>query len=371
MLIKIEPITQDDVLDNRFSISIENILRSFAECKHLIIAPRIFFDTIIEESQGIFSSSTKGFAHAALSGLREYKSILNSVSFYVSIDFTIKDSSFSWVNYGDIDKFQCGPLFFSDSVQLQKTKIVCENPLDSDFFRIVASYYAQKDKAISRCTINYNALNGGGGSTKDVFDRTVQNNEITFCIVDNDKKHPRAPFGGTSTHFLRTRTSKSGMVKILDVHEVESLLPIETIEEVMQSLNLMVKKKETLDFLKQLCTTDETAKFYFDHKKGFDLKTAWDLDNLHGDYWRTVIKGLKDNYECECLEQHKCKCSPSCLTYEGFGEGLLSNSLNYILKGNLKQYSPNLSPRLSEHWNDLGRSFFSWSCGPYKKSRIS
>ncbi|HEP1064740.1 hypothetical protein [Klebsiella aerogenes] len=370
MLINIELSTQDDVLNRKFSAAIENILRSFAENKHLVIAKKEFFQAIINESDGIFSETTKNTASEALKGLREYKAILGLVSFYVSVNFTIPDTSFKWINFGDKDKFECGPLFFNDSSQLQKTKIVCENPLDSDFFNIIANHYA-KQVNLSRCTISFNPLNGGGGSTKDIFDRTIKNNEITFCIVDNDKMHPRAPYGGTSTHFLGFRTNKSGMVKILDVHEIESLVPIDTIEKVLQELNLMGRKKATLDFFKELCNIDESVKFYFDHKKGFDLKTAWDLDNEHGTYWRGIIKKIKQNEKCECVNLKKCNCKPSCLTFEGFGEGLLTNTIKHIQKGNLRQYTPLLTPQLNDKWNDLGRSFFSWSCGPYKRTRVS
>ncbi|ELY4545327.1 hypothetical protein SMZ81_003586 [Cronobacter sakazakii] len=370
MLIYIESVTQDDVFDEKNFVAIENILRAFAEKKHIILAPKTFFNDIINEKQGLYSISTKNFAAEALAGLREYHAIKNIVSFYVSIDFSIKDESYSWVDLGGKDKFVCGPLFFNDSECLQRTNVVCENPLDSDFMKIIADYYARRE-SLSRCTISYNVLHGGGGSTKDVFDRTVNDNKITFCVVDNDKDHPRAPYGGTSTHFLRERTSKTGMVKILDVHEIESLLPLETIEHVLEEENLLEKKKGALRFLKDLCNIDETVKFYYDHKKGFNLKDAWKLDNTHGEYWRRIIGKLGDAYKCDCLSSRVCTCKPSCLTYDGFGEGLLNNTIRYVNRGSLRQYNPMLTPELSEKWNDLGRNFFSWSCGPYKKSRVS
>lgn len=370
MLIKIENATKEDVLNKNYIISIENILRSFAEEKHLLIAQRDFFKNIIEAQGDVYSTSSKHFASEALSGLLEYHSIINQVSFYVSIDFSIPDNSFSWVDLGVRYKFVCGPLFFSDSSQLQKTKIICENPLDSDFFKIVASFYARKE-SLSGCSINFVALNGGGGSTKDVFDRTIQNNEIAFCIVDNDKKHPGAPFGGTSAHFIKSKTNKSGLVEVLDVHEIESLVPFETIEKVLSDLNLLGKKQDSLEFFKKICSIDESAKFYFDHKKGFDLKTALELDNAHGDYWRPILQKLNDDIQCDCIDSKKCDCKPSCLTYDGFGDGLLSNTLQHINQGSLRRYNPPLTPKLYDKWYALGKNFFSWSCGPYKKSRLS
>ncbi|HFZ8837728.1 TPA: hypothetical protein ACIPDQ_004705, partial [Salmonella enterica subsp. enterica serovar Bareilly] len=59
------------------------------------------------------------------------------------------------------------------------------------------------------------------------------------------------------------------------------------------------------------------------------------------------------------------------LAYEGFGDGLLNNTLEYIQTGNLRQYNPNLSSQLHDKWYTLGKKFFSWSCGPYKKARVS
>lgn len=370
MLIDIESVTKADVANSEFFVAIENILRAFAENKHILLAPKSFFIDIIDESNGAYSVSTKHFAAQALAGLREYHAIKHSVSFYVSINFEILDDSFDWVDLGSKDKFLCGPLFFNDSAFLQKTNIICENPLDSDFLKIIASYYANR-VSLSRCALSYNALHGGGGSTKDIFERIINKNEIAFCVVDNDKTHPRAPHGGTSAHFLNNRISKAGMVKILDVHEIESLLPLETIEHVLEEEHLLVKKKDALDFLKLLCDIDESVKFYYDHKKGFNLKHAWELDNAHGEYWRKIINKINDTYECECIDSRKCDCKPSCLTFDGFGDGLLSNTLRYINRGSLKQYQPTLTPKLSEKWEDLGRSFFSWSCGPYKKSRVS
>lgn len=370
MIIKIDNFNEKDIIDNKFTIAIENLLRSFAENKHILIAQKDFFNLIIKENRGVYSSSSKNFAAEALSRSREYSSLLAKVSFYIAIDFSVKDKKFEWVDHGKNIKFSCGPLYFDDSSQLQKTKIVCENPLDSDFFKIIASFYANEED-LTRCSINFNAINGGGGSTKDVFERTIKNNEIAFCIVDNDKAHPRAPYGGTSAHFLGLRTIRSGLIEILDVHEIESLVPLETIEAVLINLNLILKKEKSLTFFKEICSIDESVKFYIDHKKGFNLKTALALDHSHGIFWREILNKLKEDYKCECIEEGTCWCNPPCLTYEGFGENLLNNTLKYITEGTLRKYNPILTPKLHEKWYNLGRNFFSWSCGPYKKSRVS
>lgn len=42
MLIHIENATPEKVLNNSFAIAVENILRAFAEQKHLVIGARVF-----------------------------------------------------------------------------------------------------------------------------------------------------------------------------------------------------------------------------------------------------------------------------------------------------------------------------------------
>ncbi|EJF4793182.1 TPA: hypothetical protein ACGHSL_004730, partial [Salmonella enterica subsp. enterica serovar Bareilly] len=115
MLINIENATEENVLDSKFTTAIENILRAFAERKHLIIAQKKFFNCIMEEKGGIYSMTSKNFASEALAGLIEYHAILNQVSFYISVDFTIHDTSFRWIDLGEKYKFICGPLYFNDS----------------------------------------------------------------------------------------------------------------------------------------------------------------------------------------------------------------------------------------------------------------
>ncbi|MTC47208.1 hypothetical protein GKR71_15370 [Providencia sp. wls1922] len=368
MLINIINATPEMVMNHQFSIAIENILRSFSERKHLVIANKNFFETIIHENDGIYSQSSKNIASNALSSLMEYRAILQMVSFHIDVDFEIQDSSFKWIDLGKNYKFSCGPLYFHDSGQLQKTKIVCENPSDSDFFKIIANFYAQNAN-LSQCAISFTAINGGGGSTKDTFERITINNEITYCIVDNDKKHPLAPSGGTSAQFGKFKFQSSGCVEILDVHEIESLIPLDTIENVLKELNLLEKRKDSLNFFKEICSINENTKFYFDHKKGFNLKSAIELDNKHGIFWKDVLS--KINIGCDCIRLKKCDCSLSCKNYDGFGDNLLNNTLTYINTKNPKKYKPILTPILEEKWHYLGKSFFSWSCGPYKKSRVS
>jgi len=186
--------------------------------------------------------------------------------------------------------------------------------------------------------------------------------------LDNDKKHPKGPLGNTSKAFGKEKFNNTGMVKILDVHEIESLIPLETLEA---SVTNNANRNKTISFLKSSILNDEKIKFYFDHKKGLDLKIALELDKLHGPFWIPLLKSSNDIDKSDCLDEGKCVCKESCMKVEGLGDNVLTKSIEYIQKGNLQIYTPQLPPILESHWIEIGKLLFSWCCGPSKKARLA
>lgn len=365
MIIKIKNATAENVLKEANLAPVENLLRSFNEGKHIIIAASKFFQDIIDNSE-TFGVSTRSSASEALKSQFEYKSLATIVNFYIEVDFEITTAEFHWVEFSNAFKLIIGPVFLTDSLRLQKAQIVCENPSDADFYEIIADHFASVND-LRLCNITYEAINGGGGTTKHVFDRCVDDNKITLCILDNDKKHPNGPLGGTGRQFGTSGIIKTGIVKILDVHEVESLIPFETIEGALQQDALTPQKQESLLFTKQLFGVDESTKFYFDHKKGMDISKILPLEKLYGDYWRPNLQQCEITAQIDCLTQDQCSCDSPCICYEGFGDNILEKSINYITRGNLKRYKPSLSPSMENYWNDIGKLFFSWGCSPVKR----
>lgn len=366
MFIKIINPTKENILNIKNITAIENILRSFSEGKHIIIAPSIFFNTVIDKENTVFGFTTKTSASEALRSQVEYKGLISHINFYIEIDFNLNGSDYSWVKIAGAYKLITGPVFFDDSKFLQSAKIICENPSDADFYNIIAGVFASQND-LNLCNITFEAINGGGGTTKHVFDRSIETKYLTLCILDNDKKHPNGPLGGTGRQFRSSGFHKTGLVKILDVHEVESLIPFETIEDALSQDTLSTDKRNALSFAKELFLTDESTKYYYDHKKGFDIKKILPLDKQYGDYWYSTLRKCPSLSECECISMKACNCTESCVCYEGFGDNILEKSVEYIKRGNLKRYSPKLPPLMKQHWEDIGMLFFSWSCSPFKK----
>lgn len=367
MLIHLKNYVPEQILSNENVVSVDNLLRSFQEKKHILLTKKSFFKHIIDEKNSLYSYNTKQVAFEAMKGQAEYSSLINLVSFYIVVDFNIKDNTTKWTDNGNVVNFTVGPQYFKDSSRLQASNIIFENITDNDFYKIIVNYFSRQHKT-NLCNIICNPINGGGGTTKEVFERHIQNNDLVLCLLDNDKKHPKGPLGSTSKAFGKEKFNKSGMVKILDVHEIESLIPIETLEK---SVTTGTNKNKTIEFLRASLQHNESMKFYFDHKKGLELKAAFELDKLHGPFWIPLLKSSPDLKKSDCLDEERCACKPPCIKIDGFGENILSKSIEFIQKGNLQIYNPKLSPLLENHWLDIGKLLFSWCCGPSKKTRLT
>lgn len=369
MIIKI--INTDSIsLSNQSHVqAIDNVIRSFGEKKHIIISNRQFFERVLNDETGNFSTILKQSAEQARRAQIEYTPLLKLVNFNIVLDFNINGKEYQWNELSGSETLTVGPDFFLDSSSVQHTLIVCEDVNDSDFYKIIANYYSKKIKA-NLLTIKYEAVNGGGGSTKRIFDRKVDNLEITFCILDNDKKHPKYPEGGTCKNFNGEKHVKTGKVIVIDAHEIESLIPFELLENVLIEEKASSEKIDSLDVIRNICSLDETAKLFFDHKKGLDIKSAFSLDEKYGSYWLPLINKAKPNQINDCIKNNKCDCEKSCYKISGFGDGLLTKSTAYVNNHNPKNFTPSLNGHLEDLWNYIGKSFFSWSCAPAKKVRL-
>ncbi|MEQ4714255.1 hypothetical protein ABN057_18280 [Providencia alcalifaciens] len=346
----------------------ENLLLGFGEGKHIVLASKKFFYSIVESS--VFGQNTKLFAQSAAQAQIEYNDLLSHVSFHLELDFSLEVNVFRWVTSGNFEKIIVSPDFFHDSKAIQKINIVCENPIDADFYHIIGVYYSKTISSQMRCPLVFEAINGGGGTTKNIFDRRVALRELTLCIIDNDRKHPRSAKGDTCRAFGQENYVETGRVKIIDAHEAESLIPFQTINEVVRKDGASPQKEKSLDALEEMILLDDSTKLYFDHKNGINLNKAFSLDDKYGDYWIPIFRRSSIAREEVCISDSNCECEPPCLYIEGYGENLLANSLEHIRHGNIHNYKPHLTSTLKEQWLDIGKLFFSWCCAPTKRTRV-
>lgn len=372
MIINIKNFNKDKDHDSEEIISIKNIITSFGEGKHIILAPKDFFSYVIQDNKSHFDRVIKTWANAAKNSQIEYKGLLYHVEFNVELDFTLSKGTKKWVNSAEGKEVFCvSSDFFYDSCSIQKISVVSENPSDADFYGIIANYFSKKINA-GACKILWNSENGGGGSTKDTFSRSIKDKKITLCIVDNDKKHPSGEKGTTCGAFGQQKYIDSGRVEIIPAHEVECLIPIDTIESLI--LNNLYPNDfiDDIDNLKKITYKCNDAKLYFDHKNGISTKKAISLDKKYGSYWVPLIFDVENKKKNSCLREGECSCDEGkpCFQIRGYGSKLLINTIKHINENNSYNYTPKLPPPLESLWNEIGKLFFSWCCAPTKKIRV-
>lgn len=367
MIVNIKNHASFDKNNDCHLLAVENILNGFREGKHIILAPRVFFSELSRCEK--FSMMTRHTSAEASRTQTEYQSLMGHVSFHVDLDFSLNNQVYGWSCIADQDVLSVSPYYFKDSKSVQKVGVICENPNDADFYNVMGAYYGRKINGRAWGPLNFDAINGGGGTIKDVFERKVNDMDIILCILDNDKKHPNYPKGGTCKLFKGNKNIKTGMVKIIDAHEVESLIPLETIREVVSKNGTNKRQEKALSFWEEIVGYDESVKFYFDHKKGIDFPTALSIDKEYGEYWVPLLRKSSYSRESACIQQDRCDCNPPCLKIDGYGDGILTQTISHIKYGNTRTYTPQLTEQMMSLWSDIGKLFFSWCCGPIKKTR--
>ncbi|MFJ5415333.1 hypothetical protein [Pectobacterium carotovorum] len=365
MIIKIENPPSEISESEDFLIATDHLLKAFGEAKHILIAPKKFFELVINSNK--FNSISKRYAEEARRSQIEYGNLVTYTEFHLIVDFK-KKSECSWDEVGNKKTLRVPISFFIDSKSIQKPSVLCENPNDADFYFIIANHY-RKNKKLN-LQLAYDAINGGGGTTRNIFDRKIENKDLTLCILDSDKKHPKHTGGDTCKQFSKIKNKETGMVKVIDVHEVESLIPLDIIRDAIAKDGMSKEKEAGIGFFEKIVKKDATSKYYFDHKNGIDIKKAFELDKKYGDYWIPLIRKVTDLKSKECLQLDNCSCKVSCLKFEGFGDNILRKAIDHIKYGNLNQFTPKLEPGMMIMWDDIGQLFFSWCCAPVKKTRL-
>lgn len=370
MISLISPLKNYDFSDPRKISAIENILKSYGESKHIVFSSRALLDSIIANEKS-FGVNTRTYAINARKFLSDSINILNSVSYYIEINIDVDDLKEEVVYLEDDKKVKLtvGYDRFVDSSITQSTSVLCEDIDDVSFYEKIARFYTEKEK-LSSMGMSYNAINGGGANTKKNFDAISDKGNICLCIVDNDKKHPKSPLGGTCRPFKNIKYLNKSRVIILDVHEIESLIPDFLINDVLVTEYYKPQVIDSFDRLQGIIHLNPEAKFFFDYKKGITLKEAYILDTSFGEYWIPLLSTIKKVRESKCFKDRKCNCEKACFYIDGFGDNILQKVLEKINKQKISSLEKRIDSLTLQYWRDIGREFFSWTCSPMMKSRL-
>lgn len=246
-----------------------------------------------------------------------------------------------------------------------KMNIIAENTSDCKFFINIGKAYKYKNN-IKSVNIELLLAPGGGATIADVYTNKIDDNELSILFVDSDKKYCGAPFGGTinclknvEKELIKANKEINYVeIKVLDVHEIENLIPLMLIENYYSNKSEETPKKDVINFLKKF----EMKPFdinnpimFFDMKKGISLKKCED-NKEYKNFWKSVLENNGYIYDENDL-------------IEGFGEHLLRKVNSYLEKNVETEnfWCNNVNQYINEIWEEIGKLVYSFGCARMKK----
>lgn len=338
--------------------ALSNLLRSHAYRCNLVFAEKKLFEKIIDSS--LYGCADKKFASDILDSLREHYQLLEIFSFSVEIDFEFSGMEVIDDNQKKIIKL--GYAFFSDNKRTSSMIFLSENTLDIKLYEKIGTFFLKKNSIGT--SIDFSPHNGGGSQTKDSYIDFKKDNKLCLCIIDTDKKHPSGSEGSTALRFKHRERGLHGttFVKVLDVHEVECLIPLKIVEDVLRNNSYPSDIIDHFDKISKVSSNIQNFRDFFDHKKGINLKEAIEIDRKYGSFYSDAFLPKNGFEGRKCLSDRECLECGSCLEIKGFGSDLLAHSVEILDKKNLINLS--VESRMYNHWNNIGMLVANWGCVP-------
>lgn len=338
-------------------IALDDLASSRRKGKNFIFAEKSVLETLYKAD---ISKGAKEVFKSLFNNSSEDKLYWQTVNKYINVVDKVIEPQIEKI--GDAEELKVELKSLKDSDIHDYTLLITENQSDCEFYKLIGQYYA-RSKNIVRTKIMFDLKPGGGDTTVNILSLTVNNEtrKLCLCIVDSDKKFPKDTGGSTKEHiknFIKKHPVQDiWKVIILDVHEIENLLPISYIEKCSKDIRT---SSNTIKFLKDLI--DSEAIFYFDMKDGIKkekfickdfgdptIKKKFYKNENFRSYWEEYVKNyVKDMKNIQ--DEH---------IINGFGKKILER---IIKEFSSKEISLEEDGYLKGKWISLGRDIFSWGC---------
>lgn len=334
-----------------------NLLASHGLRKNILVAPKNVFEEVIDSD--LYSKNDKRYAADALLYNREHGSLKNKLLIHAIVDFN--ETSIDVRKMNDKYEVKVGFDLFQSPINAEATPFISENESDYNFYKTVGHYYSNQVSEL-KLGINLSHHLGAGSHSKAQFDKLSCIHPFLLCIVDNDKAHPRKGEGSTSSVFKNyDREFNSGKIaKVIDVREVESLIPKFILKEVFE-----YSSSAEIDALNEIILLSECSpefRVYFDHKDGLTLKKAIELDKRYGEFWLPLLSNIHRFARKECVKTKICTDCEKCPALSGLGNSLLNSTNRKIEITNPHKFKRLLESNLQDFWSDIGYFVLSWGC---------
>lgn len=248
---------------------------------------------------------------------------------------------------------------FLDSVTIQKTVLLGENPSDAEIYKVISDYYQEQKKINYRCL--YEARGGGGNTVVKEYEPIhVQEERFCLCILDSDIRYKEQTAYGDTAKFVieyvkRNTKNYKTTIKIIEVLELENLLPLNFYKDTYpHKINIVYD-------IEKILLVDSNFKKYFDFKKGIYCKY---------DSKKSTCKVYLKDYLCPLIETAKITTENEKLL-NGF-QGKNTDILQDFIKKDLTYIfeSINNDSFVKPYWDELGKLIASHILAPNKQRAI-
>lgn len=237
------------------------------------------------------------------------------------------------------------------------TTLLAEDENDACFYEYIFKWY----KTINQLRLNHFLYHrhGGGGCTSRELHRLQLEEKLCLTIIDTDKKYPGHPICPDSTADKCIKVYKESAISklhLLDVHEIENLLPLNYIDkEDVCGGNAMAVNKKSFDFLR---SSAELILPYFDYKTGLRVK---DIGKIDDSFIQLCINCIPNSERIsDNIDDYK-SMSPETYLIKGLGKSILAKTLAYVKANGLIE-APQLLDFQRENWKTIAQLLLDWGC---------
>lgn len=267
---------------------------------------------------------------------------------------------------------------FTKSGHIQPTVLVGEDDNDSEAFKYIGKYYLKSKKL--NLNLNFHEQAGGGQNTHKRYKKLYNKEEepITLCILDSDKKTPKhTHYGDTAKKvidahnslFVTSKNFKCNYYVIDGFLEIENILPTHFYDI---KYGECPDKKDIKQQLKNIASVDPIAIHYLDYKLGIKCYSITKNSDLFKEYWHPILENIHNhNIQANCtlnctLKGAECNKKDDChyKLITGYGTKILEDFLQYSSEfdKDIVKIISSESEVIQKNWNIIGKELASWGC---------
>ncbi|BCV42346.1 hypothetical protein [Shewanella algae] len=239
--------------------------------------------------------------------------------------------------------------FGEDQIKLRllnAPRLVLENISDDCVYKKIIEWELSKGHIPSCFRINYDIIQGGGATTAAICENLISEGYLTYSLCDSDKMSPFCSIGDTANETSQTFINNNIISNfyVIDVHEVENLIPIHILNETANETQL-----PAIDFIRRLLDIEPRLYSYYDLKES--IKYSYIHSNLEsGNYWKGIFSQL-EGFDIERNDNTKITNRLS---------SMLPHAIARLENSNIS-YQTKIEPEsLVVNWSNIAEKLVSW-----------